>query len=166
MSNNDQCKLTKGFTIREKLWAQLSFFGMGIPGTIAIIEYNWLWVFPYVFVFWYGIPGIIMRHINCPRCPHFHEYGDCLQAPVFITRWTLKNIERKYKPYSLKEKILFYTIFLTIPVYPIYFLIPNKILLIVFLASVAIWYGGQVFYFCKTCRVKDCPFNRVKVFRK
>ena len=112
MSNNHQCTLTEGFSIWEKLWAQLSFMGMGIIGTIAIIQYNWMWVFPYVFVYWYGIPGIIMRHTNCPRCPHLYEFGDCLQAPVFFTKWTIKNVERKFTPFTPIERFLFYLIHL------------------------------------------------------
>ena len=104
MSDEHQCTLAEGFSIWEKLWAQLSFMGMGIIGTIAIIQYNWMWVFPYVFVYWYGIPGIIMRHTNCPRCPHLHEFGDCLQAPVFLTKWTIKNVDRKFTPYTPIER--------------------------------------------------------------
>jgi len=163
MSNNHQCTLAEGFSIGEKLWAQLSFFGMGIIGTIAIFQYNWLWVFPYVIVYWYGIPGIIMRHLNCPRCPHLHEFGDCLQVPVFFTKWTMKGVGRKFTPFSSIERFLFYFIFISIPAYPIYFLLPNKLLLMAFLACVAMWYGAQFFYFCKACRVRECPFNRAKI---
>ena len=163
MSDKHQCTLAEGFSIWEKLWAQLSFLGLGIIGTIAIIQYDWKWVLPYVFVYWYGIPGIIMRHTNCTRCPHLHEFGDCLQAPVWFTRWTLKNVSRKFTPFTSLERVLFYFIFITIPVYPIYFLASNTFLLIAFLVFVAMWYGAQFFHFCKACRIKECPFNRVKV---
>jgi hypothetical protein len=44
MSNKHQCALAEGFSLWEKLWAQLSFFGIGIIGTIAITQYNWKWV--------------------------------------------------------------------------------------------------------------------------
>ncbi|MBT8350720.1 MAG: hypothetical protein KJO26_05750 [Deltaproteobacteria bacterium] len=162
MSNKQQCALAEGFSIWEKLWAQLSFFGIGIIGTIAITQYNWKWVIPYVIIYWYGIPGIIMRHLNCPRCPHLHEFGDCLQVPVFFTKWIIKNVDRKFTPFTPIETFLFYLIFITIPIYPIYFLASNIVLLIAFLVCVAMWYGGQLFYFCKACRVKECPFNRVR----
>jgi hypothetical protein len=35
-------------------------------------------------------------------------------------------------------------------------------LLIAFLIPVSMWYLGQFLYFCKRCRVAECPFNRVK----
>lgn len=162
MDNNDKCKLAEGFSFFEKLWAQSSFFGMGIIGTIAIIQYNWLFAIPYAIVIWYGVPGVIMRHTNCPRCPHFHEFGDCLQAPLFFTKWVQKyDYEvKKNKPFSKIEKFLFYFIFATIPTYPIYFLVPNKALLVAFITCTAMWYSAQYFYFCKECRVKACPANR------
>ena len=158
MTGKNQCALAKGFSLRAKMWAQISFLGMGIIGTIVTAQYDWKWAIPYVLVFWYGIPGIIMRHLNCPRCPHLHEYGDCLQAPVFLTRVLAKN--RKFHPYSLLEKLLFYSIFILIPVYPIYWLLSNLALLVSFLLMASMWYVGQFFYFCKRCRVEQCPFNR------
>ena len=165
MIDKHPCTLAKGFSIREKMWAQFSFFGMGIIGTIGIIQVNWKWAIPYSIVYWYGIIGVVMRHLNCPRCPHLHEFRDCLQAPVWFTKRVLKNQKRKFKPYAPIEKFLFYFIFISIPVIPIYFLIPNTVLLVAFLTCVVMWYGGQFFYFCKACRIKACPFNRVKIMR-
>jgi hypothetical protein len=37
MSDDHQCTLADGFKVWEKLCAQLSFLGMGIIGTFAII---------------------------------------------------------------------------------------------------------------------------------
>jgi hypothetical protein len=161
MIDKTNCSLAEGFSIREKIYAQLSFFAMGILGTIGIILEDWIWVIPYVLINWYGIPGIVMRHLICPRCPHLYEYGDCLQAPPKLTRWFIKK--QKTTPISFLENLLFYMIFLLIPIYPIYWLISNKILLIPFLLMAGMWYSGQLMYFCKRCRVYDCPFNRVNV---
>lgn len=132
---------------------------MGIIGTVGIILVDWVWVLPYVFFYWYGIPGIIMRHLNCPRCPHLYEFNDCLQVPVFFTKWMIKR--RKSNPFSKFEKFVFLFIFTIIPTYPIYWLLSNKILLSLFVLSASMWYLGQWLYFCKRCRVDDCPFNRV-----
>ena len=160
MKDNKACSLAETFSLREKLYAQSSFIAMSILGTIGIILEDWMWAIPYVVICWYGVPGIIMRHLVCPRCPHLYEYGDCLQAPVFITKWLIKK--RKTHPFNLFEKFLFYLIFIVIPIYPIYWLLPNKLLLIVFLICAVMWYAGQFLYFCKRCRVKDCPFNMAK----
>ena len=159
MNDNVKCSLAEGFSLWEKIYAQFSFIAMGVIGTIGILLEDWVWVIPYLFIYWYGIPGIIMRHLNCPRCPHLHEFGDCLQAPVFMTKWLVQK--QKTTPYRPLEKIVFYTIFILIPVYPIYWLLSNSLLLIAFLMCTAIWYLGQFLYFCKKCRLSDCPFNRV-----
>ena len=158
MNVNNNCLLAGGFRFWEKIYAQISFFGMGILGTIGIIFADWIWVIPYVFIYWYGIPGIVQRHLSCPRCPHLYEYGDCLQLHPAITKWLIKK--KKTKPFSVAETFLFYLIFILIPIYPIYWLLSYKILLAGFLISVIIWYLGQFFYFCKRCRVKHCPFIR------
>jgi hypothetical protein len=143
----------------EKAYAQLSFWAMGIAGTVGIVIADWPWVLPYIAIYWYGIPGIVMRHIVCPRCPHLHEYGDCLQAPVSVTRRLMKK--RKTTPCSRSEKLLFCTVFLLIPTYPVFWLLSNTILLVAFVIGAGMWYSGQFLYFCRRCRVTDCPFNRV-----
>ena len=164
MNDNIKCSLAEGFSLWEKIYAQSSFIAMGVFGTIGILLEDWIWVIPYIFIYWYAIPGVIMRHTNCPRCPHLHEYGDCLQAPVILTRWLIKK--QKTTPFSVIEKFLFYFIFITIPTYPIYWLLSNKLLLIAFLISAVMWYSGQFLFFCKRCRVYDCPFNRVPLALK
>ena len=158
MEDRGQCSLAEKFSRWEKIYAQTSFIAMGVLGTIGIILEDWIWIIPYVIVYWYGIPGIVMRHLNCPRCPHLYEYGDCLQAPPALSKWLVKK--RKTTPYSAFEELLFYTIFIIIPTYPIYWLLSNSILLSAFLITASMWYLGQFLYFCKRCRVKECPFNR------
>jgi hypothetical protein len=161
MAENSQCFLAEKFSLWEKIYAQCSFIAMGVIGTIGIILADWIWIIPYIGIYWYGIPGIVMRHLTCPRCPHLYEYGDCLQASIVLTKWLIKK--RKTNPFSLFEKLLFYLIFIIIPTYPIYWLLSNKLLLIAFLISAVMWYSGQFLHFCKRCRVKECPFNIAKV---
>ena len=159
MKSCPEHKLACGFRPWEKFYAQFSFIAMGVLGTIGILLGDWIWAIPYGLICWYGIPGIVMRHLNCPRCPHLREYGDCLQAPVILAKRLIKK--QKTTPYGFLEKLLFYTIFILIPAYPIYWLLSNRILLIAFLMFAGIWYLGQFCYFCKRCRLYDCPFNRV-----
>jgi hypothetical protein len=136
---------------------------MGVLGTVGILLEDWIWTAPYIVFYWYGIPGIVMRHLNCPRCPHLHEYGDCLQAPASLARFLVKK--RKVHAFSVLERGLFYSIFILIPVYPIYWLRSDLALLVPFLLMAVMWYCGQFFYFCRKCRVRECPFNRVPVTR-
>lgn len=158
---DERCFLAGKFKLWEKIYAQVCFFGIGIIGTVGIILVDWFWVFPYIFIIWYGIPGIVQRHLVCPRCPHLHEYGDCIQLHPSITKRLIKK--RKTGPFTALEKFLFYTIFILIPIYPIYWLLRNKLLLVGFIICAIGWYSGQFFYFCKRCRVKVCPFNRVTI---
>lgn len=158
MSDRAQCKLAGKFSLWEKIYAQTSFIVMGVVGATGIILEDWVWIIPYLIIYWYGVPGIVMRHLICPRCPHLYDYGDCLQASPVVTRWLIK--ERKTYPLSTLERYLFYFIFMAIPLYPIYWLLANKILLIAFVASSVMWYSGQYNYFCRRCRNKQCPFNR------
>ena len=160
LDNNTSCSLSKGFSLREKIYAQSSFLAMGVIGMAGIIQQDWVWVFPYIFIYWYGIFGIVVRHLTCPRCPHLHKYGDCLQAPKTIVKRFIKK--RKTGPFSVFEKILMYSIFTLIPAYPIYWLSSNKLLLTAFLMSAVMWYSGQFLFYCKRCRVRDCPFNRAE----
>jgi hypothetical protein len=137
---------------------------MGILGTVAILLDDWPWVFPYVVIYWYGIPGIVMRHLNCPRCPHLHVYGDCLQAPASLTRWLIKRT--KSRPFSNLEKLLFMGVFSLIPTYPLFWLASHLGLLVAFVIAAGAWYSGQLLRFCRQCRVYSCPFNRVRSTRQ
>ena len=157
------CRLADGFSLGEKIYAQVSFLAMGLTGIVGIALVDWRWVPPYLVIYAYGIPGIVMRHLNCPRCPHLHVYDDCLQAPKRLTRWLVKG--RKTTPFSHFERVLFYSIFILILVFPIYWLLSTPVLLGAFLASAALWYGGQFLHFCRRCRLKECPFNRAVELR-
>ena len=112
-----ECKtypLSTRFTLWEKVYAQGSFAAMGIVGSIGIILENWIWIIPYVLIGGYGIPGIVMRHLTCPRCPHLYDYDDCLQAPSSMTKWLIKR-QKKY-PFSRAEKTLLFLIAVLIPI--------------------------------------------------
>jgi len=164
MSLTKSSCLADGFTTKEKIFAQTTFFGILIVGTIGILRVDMRFVIPYVFIAWYGIPGIIQRHIVCPRCPHLIEHEDCLQLHPAITKWLIKK--PKGPRFSLKEKAGFIFIMGMIPIYPLYWLSYNLPLLVLFISFAGLWYCGQILYFCNKCRVKHCPFNRIVIKNK
>ena len=162
MKSNNQtsstCHLANGFSLGEKIYAQVTFFTMGIAGTVAIALADWRWIFPYLVIYWYGIPGVVMRHLVCPRCPHLHVYGDCLQLHPKLTR--LLIVGRKSSPFTRTERFLFLAILILIPIYPLPWIRHFPYLLIPFLAAAILWYSGQLLYFCRRCRLKECPLKR------
>lgn len=158
MKADRECTLARGFETWEKIYAQVSFIAIGVIGTVGVALVDWRWALAYAFIYLYGIMGVVMRHLVCPRCPHLHVYHDCLQAPPRLTRWLVR--ERKTTPLGTFEKLLFCTYFIFVPVFPIYWLLTSPLLLVAFLAAVGTWYLGQFFRFCRRCRVEQCPFNR------
>lgn len=158
MKAGPKCTLADGFETWEKIYAQSSFIAIGTIGTVGVAVVDWRWGLVYLFIYLYGIMGVVMRHIVCPRCPHLHVYHDCLQAPPGLTRWLIRK--RKATPLSLGERMLFFTYFLFVPVFPVFWLLTNPFLLLAFFVAVGTWYLGQFFRFCTRCRVKQCPFNR------
>ena len=159
--NHQPCKLANGFTTREKVYAQTSFVGMGVVGTTGIALIDWPMALLFLSIYLYGIFGVVMRHLACPRCPHLSVHNDCLQAPPAVARWLIKR--PKTTPFSPLEKGLFISYFTVMPLFPIYWLLDSPILLVLFVASAATWFVGQYVRFCRACRVQSCPFNRVSV---
>ena len=158
MRDTAPCQYADSFTLREKLWAQISFNVFAIVGIVGIALVDWRWAVPYAFIYLYGIPFVIMRHLTCPRCPHLLTYGDCLQFPPKLTGMLITR--EKHTPFGSAERILFYAIFILLPLYPLYWLVGTPELLAVFLVFAGAWYAGQYAYFCTRCRVDSCPFNR------
>lgn len=152
-------RLACSFSLGEQIYAQTTFHAWWISGFIAIALQSWIWAAVYFVIVAYGILGIVQRHLTCPRCPHLHEYGSCLQLHPRISRSLIKA--KKSHPFSLTEKTIFVVVFLLITLFPVYWLMAQKMALAGFVIFGSMWYLGQFLYFCKHCRVFSCPFNRV-----
>lgn len=152
------CRLAGGFGKGDKIFAQVTFNAFWIIGFAAIWPESAWWAIAYAAVVAYGIFGIVMRHLVCPRCPHLYIYGDCLQAPPALTRWLVKKPTAV--PLNLAQKALFLVVMLGIPLFPQYWLWGKPYHLAVFWVFCLAWYAAQVFHFCRYCRVSSCPFNR------
>lgn len=158
--NKNNSNLSCGFSLKEQLYAQITFNCFWIFGLVGIAMQNWKWAMIYLVIVGYGILGLVQRHLTCPRCPHLHEYGSCLQIHPKITKMLIK--EKKNTPLSLNEKSLFLSVFILMTIFPIYWLKNNIIALTGFVVFGSMWYLGQFLYFCKQCRIPSCPFNRTK----
>ncbi len=158
--NKKYSSLACAFSLGEQIYAQATFHSWWISGFIGIVLQNRMWAILYLFIVVYGILGVVQRHLNCPRCPHLHEYSSCLQLPPAISKKLIK--EKKNTPFSRNEKILFLSVFILITFFPIYWLRNYHMALAGFIIFGTMWYAGQFLYFCKRCRIPSCPFNRAK----
>jgi hypothetical protein len=153
------CTLAEGFGVREKLYAQLTFQVMAFAGIIGIARVSWVWAVPYAVLYGYLLPGVVMRHLLCPRCPHLHVYNDCLQFPPSWAKRLVKR--RKATRLTRREKWVVAVILVPFPTYPLPWLRTQPLLLVVFAVSALAWHLRQRLSFCVRCRITSCPFNRV-----
>lgn len=158
MTEQHACKLANGFSTGEKVFAQVTFNAFWITGFIAIWQDSVYWALAYMLIVVYGIFGVVMRHLACPRCPHLHKFGDCLQAPPALTRWLVKKPTTA--PMSAGQKLTFLVVMLGIPLFPQFWLWDKPYFLAVYWVFCGAWYAGQLFHFCRRCRVPSCPFNQ------
>ena len=133
MKGRAECRLSDGFKVWEKIYALSSFGSIVTLGAVGISLVDWRWALAYLFIALYGIFGVVMRRLVCPRCPHLHMYNDCLQFPPGVVKRLVK--ERKETPFSSLERGLFYAYFTFLPLFPIYWLAASPILLIAFLVA-------------------------------
>lgn len=160
MTDHNSCKLANGFSIGEKIFAQLTFNLFWITGFIAIWQDNIYGALAYAAIVLFGIFGVVMRHLVCPRCPHLYKFGDCLQAPPALSKWLVKRPTTA--PMSQGQKALFVLVFLAITFFPQYWLWGKPFYFALFWVFCGAWYAGQLWRFCKHCRVSSCPLNRAE----
>lgn len=161
MTDHNSCKLANGFSIGEKIFAQLTFNLFWIIGFIAIWQDNIYGALAYAAIVLFGIFGVVMRHLVCPRCPHLYKFGDCLQAPPALSKWLVKRPTSA--PMNKGQQALFLVVFLAITFFPQYWLWGKPFYFALFWIFCGAWYAGQLWHFCKHCRVSSCPLNRTGV---
>ncbi len=160
MKRQNSCDLAQGFTIGEKLFAQITFNGFWITAFAAIWQSSVPWSLIYLGLVVYGVIGLVQRQLACPRCPHLYEYGDCLQAPPKLTKLIVKKPTTQ--PMNKAQRFLFVVVFVVITLFPQYWLVSLPGYFTAFWVFSGAWYLGQFLYFCKRCRVSSCPFCRAK----
>jgi hypothetical protein len=153
------CALATGFSLREKLYAQVTFQVTVLVGIIGIARADPVWVVPYLVLYGYLLPGVVMRHVLCSRCPHLHVYHDCLQFPPSWAKRLVKR--RKATPLSVRERWVVAVVMAAFAAYRLFWLRSQPLLLVLFVISALSWYLGQRLSFCRRCRIMSCPLNQV-----
>ncbi len=155
--NTENCESICTFSIWEKLYAQLSFNGGIIIGAYGLLQHSKALAVIYVLYSYVGIL-LLMRYTVCPRCPHLHEAGDCLQLHPSLTKRIISP--NRKGPLNIYEKFLFVIVLYGILIIPIYWIASNLIVLILFLLFYGVMLLGLWLYFCRNCKNTSCIQNR------
>ena len=151
------CQSLCTFSLKEKLYAQLSFNGGVIIGAYGLLQHSKTLAVLYLLYSYVGI-FLLMRYTVCPRCPHLKIAGDCLQLHPSLTKRIISK--NRTGPLNLNEKLLFVIVLYGILIMPIYWIASNPVVLTLFL----LFYGGLLLslrlYFCRECRNTICIQNR------
>ncbi len=144
------------FSIGEKLYAQVTFHGGILIGAYGMLLNSTALGLAYLIYAYIGIL-LLMRYTVCPRCPHLLVAQDCVQLHPKLTQ---KIISPNHKgPLNLYEKVIFIMVLYGIFIFPIYWIISNTLIFILFL----LFYGGQLLglhlHFCPKCENKICIHN-------
>lgn len=141
------------FSLKEKIYAQISFHGGVLTGTYGLSLVSTGLGIAYFLYAYIGILSL-MRFTVCPRCPHLHVANDCLQLHPSITKIIISP--NRKGALNIFEKILFIMVYYGILILPIYWLASNTIILVLFL----LFYGGLLLtmhlHFCKNCENEVC----------
>jgi hypothetical protein len=148
----------KPFSLKEKMFAQLTFHGGVLTGVFGLyLESPPLGVAYFLYAY-IGILSL-MRYTVCPRCPHLHVVNDCVQLPAPLVKIIISS--KREGPLSLFENVHFVAVLYGILVLPIYWLASNVMILTLFL----LLYGGTILglrlHFCPKCQNRVCIHSRV-----
>ena len=116
-----------------------------------------------------GIPDLRRRHrilrpgvlsTICARCPYPYKL-EHLPVPA-RTGWSRRSNARRRTPIRTWQKVGVTVFFLSLLVLPLPWLAGQPPLLAGFLGLALPVFGTVVLYYCKRCRNRRCPFNRVQ----
>lgn len=159
MKNNSSCHLAEGFTLPEKIFAQITFNGFWITALVAIWQQSVPGTLVYFALVAYGIVGLVQRRLACPRCPHLYQYGDCLQVPPQLTKLIVKTPTTG--PMNQLQRFAFVMVFVVVTLFPQYWLVSKPAYFVVFWVFCGAWYAGQLLYFCK--HLQALPHSQLPV---
>lgn len=154
---------TRTFTFQEKLFAQFTYnagvlvaaYGLLINSTGLAVAYL---LFSYIGIL------VVIRYTVCPRCPHLHIANDCVQLPAAIMKRIVSPNHRG--PISIPEKLLLALVLYGTLLLPIYWLVANKLILVIFLMI----FGGHLLglhvHFCQKCENRSCIHYRQQAHHK
>ena len=128
-----------------------------VTAIVAIYKNSIWWTIAFAAIF-IGVTAIILR-FYCTRCPHYTREGNSLKCIFF---WGLPKFFNK-RPGKLDAVDMLVTFGATavLLVFPIYWLLMEPGLLIIYILSL-VGFGAAIYRNeCKRCIYFECPANRV-----
>ena len=151
------CLRTK-HTLSDFLWFLLVGGVPYLVGAIAIANYSIPWMLGYL-AFTLPFASSEIRFL-CSHCPYYAQReGRTVHCKAMWgpTKWA----KPRSGPLGSLEKAMLYLFFLLAFSFPMYWLILQPQLLVIYLLSIIVmaWTLGK--YECPRCMFFNCPFNRV-----
>ena len=128
-----------------------------IAACVAIIEESIAWLIIYI-IACISLVMVIYR-FYCIHCPHYHQSGKTLKCMFFW--WMPKFFKAKSGPLSPLEKTVSVITLLVIIMLPIYWLLLQPGLLVIYLLPIGVLGLTLRRYECKRCVYFQCPSNCV-----
>lgn len=128
-----------------------------LTACVAIAEKSMVWLVIYI-IACISLVMVLLR-FYCIHCPHYHQEGKTLKCMFFW--WMPKFFKAKSTPLSLLEKLISLMTCLIIIMLPIYWLLLQPGLLVIYLLSIGVLGATLRRYECKRCIYFQCPANHV-----
>ncbi len=156
--NINICTLHDSFSLKDKIFMRIGWYGFMAVGTYAIYKQNPLWAWAYIAYVIIGFALVVIPWL-CAHCPYPYQFSTCLFMPAGFLRKFYAY--RGPKP-SLAGKTAACVIMVGTVVIPNFWLINDMPLITIF------WLFGLPtllafpLHYCKHCRNSGCPANRAE----
>ena len=128
-----------------------------VTAFLAVLKHSLWWTIAFVGIA-AGMTALILR-FYCTRCPHYTREGETLRCIFF---WGLpKFFNARPGTLDTVDKAVAFTATAVLLVFPVYWLLMEPGLLVVYLLSLAGFCSAIYRDACKRCIYFDCPANRV-----
>ena len=152
---NQDIKSIDKFSLFEKIFMRIGFYGFIITGAYGIFSVNTLWAFIYIGFVLLGF-AIGLLYSLCSHCPYPYKFSDCLFLPFGLVK---KICHFRSASMNKLEKTSFIVVMIGLVAIPQYWLFKNYTILTIFWIFCLPTLAGLIFYFCKRCHHVSCPFN-------
>lgn len=152
-----QCNLIDTFSLKERLIMRTAWFGFTAVGLWGIHRQDPLWALLYLVYVLAGFALVVLPAL-CAHCPYPSQYSTCLFLPP--------GLVQRFYPYggprmSLLGKVAVFIVMAGMLAFPQFWLVHDRGLLTLFWLLALPTVVAFPLHYCRHCRHKGCPMNRV-----